>query len=193
MARELENPDALRRWAAVAAIRQRNFQPVEGLIKLLDDIDKEVRREAHGTLVTIAEGKDFGPSKNATDAQRSQAIAEWTRWWTRKSFLAELMKLRRDKILDEFKSPNPLRRWAAVTASSRRQLRFGDEWIDLLDDDDADVRREAHKAFVDIAEGEDFGPADNATDAERSQAITHWKHWWTKAKLLAKAMKLIEA
>jgi hypothetical protein len=52
--------------------------------------------------------------------------------------------------------------------------------IDLLDDDSSDVRAEARRALVRVSRGEDFGPPEKATRAQRREAQRKWRDWWKR-------------
>jgi hypothetical protein len=54
---------------------------VPDLIAMLDDSQPRVARAARTALKYLANGKDFGPSLEATPAQRAKAIEEWMKWW----------------------------------------------------------------------------------------------------------------
>ena len=62
-------------------------------------------------------------------------------------------------------------RLAAVKAVNQKQLRLGAELIDLLKDDDADVRKEARAGLVKLARGVDHGAAPE-----------RWRTWWAREK-----------
>jgi hypothetical protein len=69
-------------------------------------------------------------------------------------------------------------RAAAARAVGSQKLRYGDELIALLADDDYDVQRAAHAALVQIAGGRDLGPQPGAGRAERTAAAQKWRQWW---------------
>ena len=62
-------------------------------------------------------------------------------------------------------------RLAAAKAVGQKPLRLGAELIDLLKDDDVDVRKEARAALVKLAKGVDYG----ATPEK-------WRTWWAREK-----------
>jgi hypothetical protein len=53
------------------------------VIALLEDQDGDVRQAAHQVLVRFNRGFDLGPSRNASDSERSAAVKRWREWWTR--------------------------------------------------------------------------------------------------------------
>jgi hypothetical protein len=71
-------------------------------------------------------------------------------------------------------------RAAAVKASERKKPPLGGEWIDLLADDNAEVRTAAHQALVRLNGGKDLGPRADATESERTLAAKEWRAWWDK-------------
>jgi hypothetical protein len=69
------------RCAAVKAAAARGLPLVGELIDLLEDEDGGVREAAHGALVPLARGQDFGPSRGASPTERSEAVKKWRAWW----------------------------------------------------------------------------------------------------------------
>lgn len=51
------------------------------------------------------------------------------------------------------------------------------ELIESLSDPEAVVRRQAHQALVRLSRGTDFGPKEDATEAERTKAQQQWRAW----------------
>ena len=81
----LKDDDAeLRRAAALAAAMKEDTTHVPRLIDLLDDPDNHVSRAAYAALKSLS-GKDFGPAKDATRAERAEATAAWKTWWKAKN------------------------------------------------------------------------------------------------------------
>src|SRR5262245_54266171 len=72
--------DAAVRLAAVQAIGHRRLHLEAELIDLLQDAEPQVREAAHGALVRVARGTDFGPTRRAGKTERLQAIARWRSW-----------------------------------------------------------------------------------------------------------------
>ncbi|HEX5271791.1 MAG TPA: hypothetical protein VFW33_14940 [Gemmataceae bacterium] len=71
-------------------------------------------------------------------------------------------------------------RWSAARVIGGKSLKLGDELIDLLGDDYADVREAAHAALVKLGKGADYGPAKDASAEERAAAVKKWRAWWEK-------------
>lgn len=80
----------------------------------------------------------------------------------------------------KLKDEEPEVRLAAIGVVSGKGLRLGKELIDLLADDQADVREAAQQALVKLNRGTDFGPARGADEQERDAAIQKWRAWWAK-------------
>ncbi len=72
----------IRRAAALACAVKDEKEFVPDLIKLLNDPEPPVHRAAHAALTTLT-GKDFGPSADASRAERVQAIDKWNKWWAK--------------------------------------------------------------------------------------------------------------
>jgi hypothetical protein len=72
----------IRQCAALACIMKEDRDRVPDLIPLLLDSDPAVARAAHFALRKLTD-RDFGPPAQATDNQRTKAIADWKAWWQR--------------------------------------------------------------------------------------------------------------
>jgi hypothetical protein len=73
-------------------------------------------------------------------------------------------------------------RLAAVQVVTAKKLRLGGELIDLLEDSSTDVRDAAHAALVKLKGGTDFGPAADASESDRAQAVQQWRSWWKRQR-----------
>jgi hypothetical protein len=82
----------------------------------------------------------------------------------------------KEKLKDERAE---VRRAAALVAVAR-DVRLVGGVIDLLGDEDANVRAAARQALVRVSRGVDFGPAPNAAKAEQDAAIKKWREWWAR-------------
>jgi hypothetical protein len=71
-------------------------------------------------------------------------------------------------------------RVAAVRVVVARMPRLTGELIDMLADEQADVRAAAHDALVKLARGEDFGPAAGASKEQIVAAQEKWRSWWER-------------
>jgi len=81
LAQYLESDDAeLRRAAALALAAKEDTSQVPKLIALLEDREPLAARAAHAALKALA-GQDFGPAKDASDAERAEAVKKWRQWW----------------------------------------------------------------------------------------------------------------
>ncbi len=76
------------------------------------------------------------------------------------------------------KHDSPVVRAAAARTVGSKRLRYGDELIALLTDDDRSVQQAAHAALVQIAGGRDFGPRPGASFGDRNTAAQKWRQWW---------------
>lgn len=82
----------------------------------------------------------------------------------------------RQKLTDE----RPQVRAHAGRAIVTKGMRYGGDVIDLLRDDNADVRQAARESLVKLAKGSDFGPEADANPTQRDQATRKWRDWWMK-------------
>jgi hypothetical protein len=70
--------------------------------------------------------------------------------------------------------PSPTVRIAAIQSIQQRGLKYGPELIERLTDADFEVVTAARRALVQLARGQDFGPA---SQGERDDAVARWKQW----------------
>jgi hypothetical protein len=80
---KLKDGKAEVRLAAARVSINRNLPVVNEFIDLLSDEDDSVRGLAHQTLVRVARGTDYGPSKGATKEDCDRAAERWRSWWSR--------------------------------------------------------------------------------------------------------------
>lgn len=85
-------------------------------------------------------------------------------------------------LKDKLKDGRATVRAHAARAIGSKGVRYGGDVIDLLKDDDADVRQAAHETLVKLSKGTDFGPEADAAEADRDQAIRKWRDWLSKQR-----------
>ena len=71
-------------------------------------------------------------------------------------------------------------RAAAARAVGAKFPALGGEVIDLLNDNDEGVREAAHQALVRLNRGTDVGPAEQASETSRADAVEKWRAWWAQ-------------
>jgi uncharacterized protein (TIGR03067 family) len=76
-----EDPE-IRRAAALACAMKDEKKLIPNLIHLLEDPEPPVLRAAHAALKALT-GKEFGPTLDASRAERGKAVAAWKSWWTK--------------------------------------------------------------------------------------------------------------
>ena len=177
------DPDASKRWAAVAVVRARRLSVPDRLIPLLRDANSDVQQEARQALAKLASDCDFGPSQGADPAEVDRAVTSWTKWIEREKFMPQYASVSSEDLALAFKSTNPGQRWAAVAAARRRQEHMEDAFIPLLCDPDNEIRQEARAAMKQLADGLDFGPPDNALEDQYQDASQKWSVWWNQKKV----------
>jgi hypothetical protein len=105
---------------------------------------------------------------------------------------AEVQKKAREALQDRLSDTGPdtirhrmrdenaeLRRAAAIAAAMREEKELIPDLIEALADPEEIVVRAARAALKSFSK-EDFGPAPNATEAQRAKAISDWREWWKK-------------
>lgn len=90
-----------------------------------------------------------------------------------------LSRQRPDVVKQKLKDEKPEVRLAAIRVAVTRNLPLAGTVIDLLDDDDANVRELAHQVLVRTA-GTDYGPSKAADRDERQKAVERWRVWWSR-------------
>ncbi len=108
------------------------------------------------------------------------------------SYDEEIQKLARDLLhrylsrssaavlKEKLKDERPEVRAAAARVIGTKRLKLGWELIDLLSDEEADVRQAARQGLVRLSGGKDFGPEPASSDNDRDEAIGKWRDWWSK-------------
>ncbi len=87
-----------------------------------------------------------------------------------------------DDVKEKLKDEQPEVRKAATRVVSAKVPGLAGDVIDLLTDDEADVRQAAREALVKLGKGEDYGPDEKATKEQREEAQAKWREWWKKQK-----------
>jgi HEAT repeats len=144
---------------AKAAARQRG----EPLKKVLIEVERRQGAQVPAILGKVAAGKDPAARKLAKVLLVQHA---------------EKQSPTQLKVL--LKHDNAEVRAAAARAIGTKGLRYGDELIALLQDDQPAVRQAAHTALVVLADGADFGPTPGASFGDRATAVQQWRQWWRK-------------
>jgi hypothetical protein len=90
-----------------------------------------------------------------------------------------LSRQRPDVVKQKLKDDKPEVRLAAIRIAATRNLPVGGTVIELLDDDDTNVRELAHQVLVKAA-GTDFGPSKAADKEDRQKAMEKWRSWWSR-------------
>jgi hypothetical protein len=71
------------RAAAARVVGTRGLRLGGELIDLLTDAEADVREVAHQALVRLSRGTDFGPARDAAEAERAEAARQWRGWWAK--------------------------------------------------------------------------------------------------------------
>jgi hypothetical protein len=102
----------------------------------------------------------------------------------REALSERLTRMSPETLREMMKSDDPELRRAAVLAAAMKDDRS--HVPDLIDrikkDDDESVVRAARAGLKSLSGGQDFGPAPEATKADREAAAKAWRDWWAKQK-----------
>jgi hypothetical protein len=90
-----------------------------------------------------------------------------------------LARQKPDVVKQKLKDDKPEVRLAAIRIAATRNLPVGGTVIELLDDEDANVRELAHQVLVRAA-GADYGPSQGADKEDRQKAMEKWRSWWSR-------------
>jgi hypothetical protein len=173
----LHDPDPNKRWAAVVVMRARKLSCDEELISLLRDHDLAVRREARQSLAQLANGRDFGPSEDADDAAIEQAVRQWEQWRTLHNTVTKFETLGLAQIMDKIQDKDTLTRLAALMVAHRRGINLGERLLALIRDKAPEIRQEARRTLVELANGTDFGPSENSDLIAAEESAGRWQKW----------------
>jgi hypothetical protein len=96
----------------------------------------------------------------------------------RADYVRHLTRARVAQLRKSLESDDAELRWAAAQVIAARGILIPEHVIPLLDDEDAQVRSQAHVTLVRLARGADLGPEDDATEEELAEAMDAWRDWW---------------
>jgi hypothetical protein len=88
-----------------------------------------------------------------------------------------LSALGRSELKKRLKDDRAEIRAAAARVAGENSIHVEAELIDLLEDQETEVRRDAHQALVKLSKGVDFGPKSSASEDKRKQAAGEWRTW----------------
>ncbi|MFL5244351.1 MAG: hypothetical protein ACJ8FY_19805 [Gemmataceae bacterium] len=89
-----------------------------------------------------------------------------------------LARLTSEELRGKLKDSKDGIRLAAARLMGRKPRKWGSELISMLEDENAAVRDEVHKALVQLNKGKDLGPASGADAKDQAAAVAKWKEWW---------------
>jgi hypothetical protein len=146
------------------------------LIGELHDPNVDTRRQAHSALVEMAQGKDLGPTHFTDDRDLEKATERWIQWG-RNRLLPLYTRADDDSIVAHLQNPGRITRWAAASVAAQRHLDAPRELIESLKGADRETSQVIRRALTHLSKGVDFGPAEDATNDERSRAVGRWSKW----------------
>ncbi len=178
--RALQSKHDVERHAAVTAACSMGPRFGRELIAAIGDPSPDIRQEARAGLVAMAANVDFGPDEPANERVRAAAARKWDEWYQEQIRFAlppAAWRLPRTKLKTLLKSESEQSRLAALLVIRYRRHFMIHDLLACFDDSSQAVRREAHNALIDLADGADHGPADFADAAEVEDAVARWKLW----------------
>ena len=154
------------------------------LIDALDDPAPSNPQDVRKALVELCDNQDFGPSENASASGIRQSMGKWTEWWVKNRLVPSYKDFGPERLQAEMQSPQFLRRWGALMAARQRNLDIPDAYIAALRDSEERIRQAARLALVELSGGEDYGPAEGASELDRVKSIARWKEWRTQQGMI---------
>lgn len=176
----LQSTNVTDRRAAISAVSTMGPRFGLEMITALADSDEMVRQIAHAGLVALARNVDYGPPDTKDEQACIAAATVWGRWYKQQVQFAlppQAWRASSAQLRKWCDHPDPNIRTIAVIATRHRRIYLVGSLIDLLNDPSHIVRREAHNALVDLAEGADFGPAEGSNHSAIAAAVDRWKLW----------------
>lgn len=145
--------------------------------------------DAHDALIEFCNGQDFGPRRNATDAQRRRVRDEWRRWWVEQKLTPQLLDRDESRLKKNLGNRNPWWRWASLETLSQKGVQDGGVFIPKIRDPDGGIRQAARRALVRLADEEDHGPPEGAGIETIQEAFQKWTDWLRREKYIASLPK----
>jgi hypothetical protein len=109
-----------------------------------------------------------------------QLTTSTARAQAREALAERLSRMTSDTLRDKFQDKDEeIRRAAALACATKEDKSFVPDLIGLLRDPEPIVVRAAHAALKALT-SQDFGPAADASKAQRERAIAGWQDWWKK-------------
>ena len=127
-------------------------------------------RDNRGTVNTLALAAAIPQLTGTAKTKARTALAE------------RLTRMTNHTLKDKLQDDDPeVRRAAALACALKEEKSFVPDLIRLLDDQESLVQRAAHAALKRLT-NQDYGPAADASQAAKAQAVTRWKDWWSRNK-----------
>lgn len=161
----LPRPQILTTVATASLIEEAGKERGEKLRQLLFELAKRNGDEVINTLGVHAASYDKEVQLTARNALQHV-----------------LTRLKPEELKPKLSDEKAEVRLAAVQVARNRQLPWGSELIERLNDDDVNVRLWAQSALTKLANGIDYGPPRNPTSQQRQQAVERWQAWWEKRR-----------
>lgn len=142
-------------------------------------------QDAHEALIELCNGQDFGPRRNASDAERRHIRDEWRRWWVENKLTPELLPQDEAKLKKSLSHRDPWWRWASVEALNQKGVQDGAVFMPKVRDPDGGIQQATRRALVRLAVDEDHGPAEGAGLEAVREAYDKWTEWLRRTKYFA--------
>lgn len=176
----LRSKDPIERLAAVTVAASLGPRYASELIAALNDADPEVRQAAHGGLVSLGRGVDFGPDEPAPASVRRAAVDNWSQWYEQQVRFAvprQAWRASRQQLRRALETGGEEGKIAALLVIRYQRHRMFQDLVKLFHDPSYAVRREARETLSALADGVDLGPDDFSDPAEVEAAAASWELW----------------
>ena len=127
-------------------------------------------------LTRLREGK--GSAFTEALAQAIPNLEGDVRKKARRVLAERMARMNAETLGNKLRDQDPeVRRATCLACAMREETTHFARLIDLLQDPEPLVARAARAALKSLS-GQDFGPEEDATQAERTTALEKWKNWW---------------
>jgi hypothetical protein len=148
--------------------------------RLRDQLVRAAPQDQSALLDKLRDGK--GSANTDALAEAITRLGGAARTKARDALAERLARMTAATLRDKLRDGLPeVRRATALACAMKDEKGFVPDLIGLLEDPEPRVARAAHAALVALTR-QDLGPANGAAAAERTQAATRWRDWWTSRK-----------
>jgi Carboxypeptidase regulatory-like domain/von Willebrand factor type A domain len=140
--------------------------------------------DAHDALVEFCNGEDFGPKRNAGEADRRSARDDWRKWWVEHKLTPEIQDQDDEQLKKNLGNKNFWWRWASLAVLDQKGITDGATFLPKVRDPESGIQQAARRALARLAVDEDHGPPEGAGTVAVRNAYDKWSEWWRREKYI---------